>query len=159
MSKTVSAIPEGQHTITPHLIVRGAARAIDFYKAAFGAEEISRMPGPGGLLMHAEVKLGDSRVYLCDEMADMSGSSPQALGGSCVHIHLYTPDVDALFQRAVAAGAQVKMPPMDMFWGDRFCKITDPFGHEWGIATHKEDVSREEMEQRTSAFLEQMNRK
>jgi PhnB protein len=156
MAKKAKAIPEGMHTVTPYLTVKGASAAIEFYQKAFGFEEVMRMPGPNGLLMHAEIKLGDSMVMLSDEMPDMGGKSPTTLGGSTGSLHIYTEDVDAAFQRAVAAGATVQMPPMDMFWGDRYCKVGDPFGHTWGLATHKEDLTPEEMGQRQQAWMEQM---
>ena len=131
MTVKVKAVPERYHTITPHLVVRGAGRAIDFYKRAFGAEELSRSPGPGGLLMHAELKIGDSVVMLCDEFPQMERwVSPESLKGTTTAMHLYVEDADAVFTRAVAAGAKVSMPLMDAFWGDRYGKLTDPFGHE-----------------------------
>jgi PhnB protein len=152
----VKAIPEGYHTVTPHLVVRGADRAIDFYKRAFGAEEQFRIAGPDGKsLMHAEIKIGSSIVFLGDESPDMGCRSPQSLGGSAGSLNLYVEDVDAAFQRAVAAGAQVKMPVTDMFWGDRYGRVLDPFGHEWGLATHKEDVSPGEIAKRAEAFFKQ----
>jgi PhnB protein len=152
MSKQVSAIPEGCHSVTPYLIIQDAARALDFYKTAFGATEVCRMNGPDGQrVMHAEIKLGDSHIYLCDEFPNMGARSPKALGGSPVSIHLYTEDVDALHDRAVKAGATSKMPPANMFWGDRFAKLVDPFGHEWALATHVEDVTPEEMDKRAQA--------
>jgi PhnB protein len=153
-AKIVRAIPEGYHTATPYLVIRGAARAIDFYKKAFGAIERGRMPGPGGLLMHAEVKIGDSIVMMCDEMPEMTRwVSPDALKGTTAAIHLYVEDADALFARAVAAGAKVSMPLMDAFWGDRFGKLTDPFGHEWTIATHQHDYTPEEQRKNAEAFF------
>jgi PhnB protein len=152
----VKAIPEGYHTVTPHLVVREADRAIDFYKRAFGAEEQFRIPAPDGKsLMHAEIKIGSSIVFLGDESPDMGCRSPQSLGGSAGSLNLYVEDVDAAFQRAVAAGAQVKMPVTDMFWGDRYGRVLDPFGHEWGLATHKEDVSPGEIAKRAEAFFKQ----
>jgi len=157
MAKRVSPIPEGCHSITPYLSIRGAAQAIDFYQRALGAVELFRMPCPNtGKLMHAEIKIGDSILMLSDEFPEMGGNrSPQSLGGSCVSIHLYVEDVDASFQRLVAAGAKGDMPPADMFWGDRFAKVTDPFGHTWGLATHKEDVPPEEMAKRAAAAFAQ----
>ena len=150
-------IPEGFHTATPHLVIRGASDAIEFYKRAFGAEEISRMPGPGGLLMHAEIKIGNSIIMLVDEMPQMERwLSPSSLNGTTMGIALYVEDCDALFQRAVEAGATVSLPMMDAFWGDRYGKVTDPFGHEWEIMTHKEDVSPEEMEERAGQFFANM---
>jgi uncharacterized glyoxalase superfamily protein PhnB len=155
MAKQVRPIPEGQHTVTPHLTVKGGAQAIDFYKNAFGAVELQRMTMPGKQeIMHAMLKLGDSCFYLNDE--GYGAKSPASLGGSPVTIHLYFEDVDAVFKKAVAAGAQVKMPPTDMFWGDRFAKVIDPFGHEWSIATHKEDVPPEEMGKRAQEAMAKM---
>ena len=160
MAKRTKAIPGGYYTITPHLSVRGAARAIEFYKRAFGAKELMRMPGPDGkTIMHAELKIGDSIFFLNDEFPDMGCPSPQSLGGTPSALHLYVKDVDAAFNRAVAAGAQVRMPVSDMFWGDRYGKIIDPFGHEWGIGTHKEDLTPEEIRKRGEAFFKQMPKK
>lgn len=157
MAKHVKAVPEGCHTVTPHLAVRGADRAIEFYKKAFGAEELMRMPTPDGkTLMHAELRIGDSRIFLSDEFPDMGCRSPQSLGGATSALHLYVEDVDAAFNRAVAAGAQVRMAVADMFWGDRYGKVVDPFGHEWGMATHKEDLTPEEIRKRADAFFAQM---
>jgi len=150
----VSPIPEGFHTLTPHVIVKGAGEAIEFYKKAFGAEEICRMPGPDGMVMHAEVKIGGSVMMVADEFPSMGVRGPQ--GGSPVTLHLYVEDVDAAFEKAVAAGAQVSMPVMDMFWGDRYGKLTDPFGHEWSIATHKEDLTPEEIAKRGEEAMKQM---
>jgi uncharacterized glyoxalase superfamily protein PhnB len=156
----VKPIPEGQHAVTPHLVVRGAAQAIEFYKKAFGAREKVRMPGPDGKsIMHAEIQIGDCSVYLVDEMPQMGCHSPQALGGTPISLHLYVEDADAVFNQAVAAGAKPQMPPMDMFWGDRFGKLADPFGHEWTVATHKEDVSPEEMKKRAAAACAEMAQK
>jgi len=149
-------IPEGTHSVTPHLVVNGGARAIDFYTAAFGAVEHSRMPLPGGKVAHAELQIGDSVIYLADEFPG-GARSPLSLKGSPVVIHLYVKDADAAFNRAVKAGAKVKMPPMDMFWGDRYGQVTDPFGHVWSIATHKEDVSPEEMAKRAVAAMASMS--
>jgi uncharacterized glyoxalase superfamily protein PhnB len=145
MKPATRPIPEGFHTMAPHIIVRGAAQAIDYYKKAFGAEEVMRMPGPDGkTVMHAELKIGDSMLMVCDEFPDMGCKGPQSIGGTPVTLHLYVPDVDAAFQRAIKAGAQVTMPVTDMFWGDRYGKLKDPFGHEWSVATHKIDVTPEE---------------
>ena len=155
--KKVRAIPEGYHTATPYLVIRGAANAIDFYKNAFGAVERSRMPGPGGLLMHAELKIGNSIVMLCDEMPGMTRwVSPHALNGTTAAVHLYVEDADALFARATAAGAKVSMPLMDAFWGDRFGKLTDPFGHEWTVATHKHDYTQEQIAANAKVFFAKM---
>jgi PhnB protein len=151
MSAKVKPIPEGSHTITPHLVVRDAARAIDFYKRAFGAEELARMPGPGGKIMHAELRIGDSNLYLCDEFPDMGGKSPQSLNGSPVTLHLYVPDVDVSYKRAADAGAKPVMVPDNTFWGDRYGKLIDPFGHHWALATHVEDVTPEETARRAAA--------
>ncbi len=151
MAAKVRAIPEGSHTVTPHLVVRGAAKAIDFYKNAFGAQEIRRMPGPGGAIMFAEIRIGDSRVYLNDEFPNMGAQSPQGLGGTAVAIHLWVENADALFQRATEAGARVIMPLGDQFWGDRYGQLEDPFGHRWAIATHVKDMTPEEMQQAAAA--------
>ncbi len=157
MRKPVPPIPEGCHTVTPYLVVRGADKAIEFYKRAFGAEEVMRMPGPDGRsVMHAEIKIGDSLLFLADEFPGMGCRSPQSLGGATASIHLYVTDADAAFKRAVDAGARVAMPLADMFWGDRYGKVADPFGHEWGIATAKEKLTPEEIGRRAQAFLAQM---
>jgi len=147
----VKAIPSGYHTVTPYLVLGDAGRAIDFYKQAFGAKELSRMAAPGGKVGHAELKIGDSVIMLSDEM--MGNRSPQSLGGSAVSIFLYVDDVDSVFDRAIKAGAKSEMPPADMFWGDRYAKLTDPFGHLWGIATHIEDVAPQEMEKRAKEAM------
>jgi PhnB protein len=143
-------VPEGTRTVTPHLVIKGAAEAIEFYKKAFGAIERSRMPGPDGRsLMHAEIRIGDSLVYLADEFPGVSAQrAPESLSGTSVVMHLYLEDVDKAFQRAVDAGATVQMPLMDAFWGDRYGQVRDPYGHVWAMATHKEDVSNEEMTRR-----------
>ena len=145
MNAAVKAIPEGMHSVTPHLVCAGAADAIEFYKKAFNAVETARMPGPNGSLMHAAVRIGDSTVMLVDEFPDWKSFGPNKLGGSPVTIHLYVQDADATFNQAVAAGATVRMPPADMFWGDRYGQVTDPFGHIWSIATHVKDMTPEEM--------------
>lgn len=153
----VAAIPRGYHTVTPHLTVRGAAEAIDFYTRAFGARERGRMPGPDGkAIMHAELQIGNSIVFLADEFPGMGCRAPQTLGGATGTLHLYVRDVDRAFERAVAAGAEVRMPVTDMFWGDRYAKVADPFGHEWGLATHKEDLSAREIGRRAAAFFARM---
>jgi PhnB protein len=146
----VKAIPEGTRTVTPHLVIKGADKAVDFYTRAFGAREHYRMGGPGGLIGHAELQIGDSLIYLADEWPGPQGGSksPQTLKGSSVNIHLFVEDVDSAFQRAVGAGAKVVMPLMDMFWGDRYGQVRDPFGHVWSLATHKEDLSPDEMARR-----------
>jgi uncharacterized glyoxalase superfamily protein PhnB len=149
MTATTKPIPEGFHAVTPHLVVRGAVEAIDYYKRAFGAVERFRMAGPDGKsIMHAELVIGDSIIFLCDEMPDMDCRSPAALQGTPVSIHLYVDDADAVFSRAVSAGGRVTMPLQDMFWGDRFGEIEDPYGHRWSIASHVEDVPPEEIERR-----------
>jgi len=153
----VKPIPEGYHSVTPYLVVKDAAQAIDFYKRAFGARELGRMPGPDGKgIMHAEIQIGDSRMMLSDEFPGAQARSPQSLGGSTCQMFLYVQDVDAAYKQAVAAGANATMPPPDMFWGDRYGKLSDPFGHEWGLATHKEEVAPEEMKKRSEAFFQQM---
>ncbi|MDM7914032.1 MAG: VOC family protein [Candidatus Eisenbacteria bacterium] len=144
-------IREGFHSLTPHLIVRGAADAIDYYKKAFGAEERGRMPSPDGkAIWHAELRIGDSVLMLNDEFPDMGAVSPLTNGGSGVTLHLYVPDADAVFERAVQAGGKVRMPLADQFWGDRYGVIVDPFGHTWAIATHKEDPTEEQIRERVS---------
>ncbi len=149
----VNPIPEGFHTITPHLVIRGAAEAIDFYKKAFGAEEIMRMPGPDGkTVMHAEIRIGDSPIMLCDEFPNRC-VAPPSLKGTTVAIALYVPDADKVFQQAVDAGATVTMPMMDAFWGDRYGKVTDPFGHEWEISTHKQDLTPEQIGKGAAEFF------
>ncbi|PYV08375.1 MAG: glyoxalase [Acidobacteria bacterium] len=150
MSKKAKPVPEGYHSATPYLIVRDAARAIDFYRKAFGATELVRMPGPDGRLMHAEMRIGDSVIMLSDEFPERGALSPQSLGGAGVGIFLYLDDVDAHFEQAVSAGAKVLVPVEDMFWGDRWGQIEDPFAHRWQLATHKEDLSGEEIGRRAA---------
>ena len=140
------SIPDGMHSITPHLICAGAADAIEFYKKAFGAVEVTRLPGPEGKLMHASIRIGDSTIMLNDEFPDWGAFGPKALKGSAVTIHLYVDDVDAVFARAVAAGAKVTMPVADMFWGDRYGIVEDPFGHHWSVATHLRDMTPAEIQ-------------
>lgn len=141
----MKAIPEGIHTITPHLVVRDAAGATEWYKAALGAEERGRIPVPGGKCMQIELWLGDSAVMLADEFPDAGILSPLAIGGTPVVLHFSTEDVDALWKRVVDAGARVLQPLQDQFWGDRYGQIIDPFGYRWGLAQHIHDVSREEI--------------
>jgi len=142
----VKAIPEGYHSVTPYLIIKGAAAAIDFYKKAFGATEVFRMPDASGKLVgHAEIKIGDSHIMMADEYPEMGYRSPQSLGGTPVSILLYVDEVDATIPRAVAAGAKLVQPIKDQFYGDRSGTLHDPFGHVWTVATHKKDVSPEEM--------------
>jgi uncharacterized glyoxalase superfamily protein PhnB len=140
-------IPEGMHSVTPHLVCAGAAAAIEFYKKAFGAEERGRMAGPDGRIMHAMLRIGDSPVMLVDEMPEWGSLGPKALKGTPVTIHLYVDDADAFVGRAAQAGAKVTMPVAEQFWGDRYGKIEDPFGHHWSVATHVRDVTQEEMKQ------------
>ena len=151
MTSKVKPIPQGYHTATPYLIVNDGAKAIEFYKKAFGATELFRMAGPDGKIGHAEIKIGDSPIMLADEVTAMGHRSPQSLGGSPVSSLLYVEDVDAVFNQAVAAGAKVARPVADQFYGDRTGGVTDPFGHAWYIATHKEDVSSEELQKRAAA--------
>jgi PhnB protein len=146
MSK-VKPVPEGMRSVTPHLVCAGAADAIEFYKKAFGAVEVARLPGSEGKLMHAQIRIGDSAVMLVDEMPEWGALGPKSLKGSPVTIHLYVDDADAFVARAVKAGAKVTMPVDDMFWGDRYGKLEDPFGHHWSVGTHVRDVSMEEMQQ------------
>src|SRR5205085_4429359 len=146
MSDKVKPIPEGYHSVTPYIIVDGAARAIEFYKQAFGATEIFRMEGPGGRVGHAEIKVGDSHVMLADEHPDMGARGPRSVGGSPVSLLLYVEDVDAVVGRAVEAGAELKRPVANQFYGDRTGGIEDPFGHVWYVATHVEDVPYEELQ-------------
>ena len=143
---SVKPIPEGMHTVTPHLVCAGATEAIEFYQKAFGATEPSRVPGENGKLMHASVRIGDSVVMLNEEMPEWGAFGPKSLKGSAVTIHLYVENADAVFEQAVAAGARVTMPLDDMFWGDRYGKVEDPFGHQWSIGTHVRDVTPEEMQ-------------
>lgn len=152
-------IPKGFHTVTPHLVVRDAARALEFYKKAFGAEVKDVMPGPGGKIMHAVMKIGDSLVMLNDEMPEMGSLSPQSVGGSSVTLHLYVDDVDALYKKAAAAGVTTTMPVMDMFWGDRYGTVTDPFGHHWSLGTHIRDMTMEEMQKAQEEAMAQMQKK
>ena len=148
----VKAIPDGYYSLTPYIVCKGAAKAIEFYAKAFGAQEMVRMPGPHGSIMHAEVKIGNSMLMLADENKERGHLSPESIGGSASSIMFYADDVDEVFRRAVAAGAKAEMPPADMFWGDRMGNLVDPFGHKWAIATHKEDVAPEEMEKRMAAM-------
>jgi PhnB protein len=149
----VKPVPEGYHTVTPYLIVKDAAKALDFYAKALGAKARMKMDGPGGKVMHAEVQIGDSVVMLADEFPEMGAKSPQTIGGTPVGICLYVPDVDALFKQAIAAGAKEERPVMDQFYGDRSGTLLDPFGHKWTIATHKEDLSPEEMGKRAAEWM------
>jgi PhnB protein len=152
----VRPIPEGRHAVTPYIVVRDAAKAIDWYKSAFGATEVARMPSPDGKIMHGEIRIGDSLIYVADEFPQMGSKGIQSYGGSPVGIHLYVTNTDQVYERAIKAGAKPAMPPANMFWGDRFAKLTDPYGMSWSIATHIEDVPAEEMGKRAAAaFCEQ----
>jgi len=147
----VKPIPDGYHTATPYLIIRGAGDAIEFYKEAFGATELFRFPTPDGKIGHAEIKIGDSPIMMADEYPEMGYNGPQTLGGSPVSVMIYVEDVDTVFNRAVDAGATVKEAVQDKFYGDRIGTLVDPFGHVWHVSTHKEDISMEEMEKRAKA--------
>jgi PhnB protein len=151
--KKVSPVPSGYHTVTPYLVCRGAADAIEFYKKAFGAKERMRMGTPDGKIAHAEIKIGDSYLMLGDEQPERGATAPQTVGGTAVSVFLYVPNVDKVFAQAVAAGATVEMPLENMFWGDRYGKLRDPFGHQWSLATHLEDVSPKEMAKRGAAAM------
>lgn len=155
--KKVKPVPAGYHTVTPYLACGEAARAIDFYKKAFGAKEILRVPAPGGKIGHAEVQLGDSRVMLTDEYRDMDFLSPLSRGGTTVHMHVYMPNVDKVIDRAVAAGATLIQPAQDKFYGDRTGSVKDPFGHVWHIATHVEDVPMKELKKRGEKAMKEMS--
>lgn len=151
----VKAQPDGYHSVTPYLVVRGGTRAIDFYRRAFGATELLRMDAPGGMIGHAELKIGDSIVMLADENPDMGAKSPEAYGGSPVHLMIYVEDCDSVFKRSISAGGTETRPLKDQFYGDRSGSLTDPFGHSWTIATHKEDLSPEEISKRMAAEMPQ----
>ena len=153
MSARVSAVPAGYRTVTPDLALRDAAQAIEFYKQAFGARELMRFATPDGKIGHAEITIGDSIVMLCDEQPRGGCAAPASLHGTTVMLFLYVVDVDAAFERAVKAGATVVMPVADMFWGDRMGQVQDPFGHRWSLATHTEDLSPEQVKQRSREFF------
>lgn len=152
MPDEVKSVPDGYHNVTPYLIVKGAAAAIDFYKKVFGAAEIMRMPQPDGRVGHAEIKIGDSHIMLADEFPEMDAVGPATLGNSTVGLLLYVNDADATFNHAISLGAVSKKPMADQFYGDRTGTLQDPFGHKWTIATHKEDVSPQEMKRRMAAM-------
>jgi PhnB protein len=156
MPTQAKPIPQGHRSVTPYLTLNDAARAIDFYKRAFGAREVIRMDGPNGKIGHAEIKIGDSMIMLGDEMPGSGCRSPHSLGGTTAGIFLYVENVDALFNQAVSAGAEVESPLADMFWGDRYGRLRDPFGHSWSVATHKEDVAPEEMAKRMQVATSKM---
>lgn len=153
MQNTVNPIPAGFHTVTPYLIIRGAAAAMDFYTRAFGARETLRLNGPNNSIMHAEMRIGDSPIMLAEESAAGDAFGPQHYHGTSVTISLYIPNVDALFHQAVAAGATVKRPLTDQFYGDRTAHLFDPFGHSWHLATHQEDLTQEQMQQRMDDWM------
>ena len=156
MANKAAAIPKGYHTVTPSLFVAGAAKAIDFYKKALGAEELMRFPGPDGKIMHAEIKVGDSIIMLADEMPDMGGRSPKSIGGTPVSFFVYGENVDAAWKRAVDAGAREVQPLADQFWGDRTGCLEDPFGHHWWLAQHIEDLTPEQIRKNAEAHFGQM---
>jgi PhnB protein len=153
MPNKVKPIPEKYHSITPNLICRDAVRAIDYYKKVFGATELSRTPGPNGTIMHAELKIGDSTIFVNDPMSKTLVGGPEPGARNPISLHLYVTDVDTVFNRAVTGGARVDMPVQEMFWGDRYGQLTDPFGQQWSVATHTEDVSPEEMTRRQKAMF------
>ena len=154
MSNAVKPIPEGYHTVTPYLMVKGAKDAIAFYKKAFGATELMRLDGPNDTIGHAEIKIGDSPIMLADEFPDMGHLGPKTIGGTPVGICLYVEDADAVYQQAVDAGATVLKPIQDQFYGDRSGTVIDPFGHMWTIGTHKEDLTQEEINERMKAMMQ-----
>jgi PhnB protein len=153
MTTKTKPIPDGYHTVTPYLVIKNAAKAIEFYKEAFAATELMRLASPDGKVMHAEIKIGDSPIMMCDECPDWNALSPLTIGGTAVSIMLYVEDVDSVVNRAVAAGATVLMPVADQFWGDRMGTVADPFGHKWSVATHREDVTPEEISVRAKALF------
>lgn len=153
MATQTNPIPQGYHTVTPNIVVNGAAKALEFYQKAFGAKETVRMPGPDGSIMHAEFRIGDSTIMLADEMPDMGAKSPKAYGGTPVRFYVYVENVDAAWKRAVDAGGKTIMPLQDMFWGDRTGCLEDPFGHLWNLAQHVSDPTPEEMRKGQEAFL------
>jgi len=155
MTNKVKPIPDGYHTVTPYLVIKDAASAIEFYKKAFGAVEIMRMPGPDGRVMHAEISIGNSRLMIADECPEMNARSPKSLGGSPVSLLLYVEDVDSFFTRATSAGAATIRPVKDQFYGDRSGSLSDPFGHLWHVGTHKEDVAPAELQKRAALACQQ----
>jgi len=154
--KKVAPIPAGYYTLTPYLVCRGAAKAIEFYKKAFDAKEKVRMPAPDGSVAHAELKIGNSIVMLGDENPAMGQTAPETVGGTSAGLFIYTANVDKAYAKAIAAGAKAEQPPTDMFWGDRYAKLSDPFGHKWSMATHIEDLSPKEMAKRGAEAMAQM---
>ena len=156
MAKKAAAIPKGYHTVTPSLFVAGAAKAIDFYKKALGAEELARFAGPNGSIAHAEIKVGDSIIMLADEMPEMGGRGPKSIGGTPVSFFVYGENVDAAWKRAVDAGAKELVPLAEQFWGDRTGCLQDPFGHQWWLAQHVQDLTPEELRKNAEAHFSQM---
>ncbi len=157
LSRAVEPIPEGYHTVTAGLTIREAGKAIDFYKKAFGAQVLDRVDGPDGKsVMHAALQIGDSRIFLADEMPGMGCRSPETLGGTTSSFYLYVKDVDSAVKKAIDAGATLKKPVENMFWGDRFGSVGDPFGYTWDIATRVEDVTPDELRKRAAAFVKEM---
>ncbi len=158
MSKATNFVPAGTQTVIPHLVLQGAPAAIEFYKKAFGAEEVYRLAMEDGRIMHADLKFGDCHVFMADDFPNMEGcpSSHLPLSRGNVTIHMFVPDIDAAFKLAVDAGAKADMPPMDMFWGDRYGRLTDPYGHTWSLATHKEDLTPEEIGKNAAECMKQM---
>lgn len=159
MKAATNPIPKGYHSITPSFAVRNAVQAIDFYKQALGAEELMRMQGPDGKIGHAELKIGDSIIFLGEEMPNMGNKSPQTLGGTTGTLHIYLEDVDKAYETAIAAGGKPVMPPTDMFWGDRYGSFLDPFGFTWSLGTHTQDMTEAEMEEGAQQWYAQMAEK
>lgn len=156
MAKATTPIPPEFHTVTPYLVIRNAAKAIEFYKKAFGAEERFVMPGPDGKIMHGEIKIGDSIIMFSDECPEYGSVGPETRGGATSSLFLYFENVDAAFERATKSGCEVKMPLADQFWGDRFGTVVDPFGHVWSMATHKEDLTPDEIQKRQAEAMKEM---
>jgi uncharacterized glyoxalase superfamily protein PhnB len=156
MAKNAQAIPKGYHTVTPSIFVAGAAKAIEFYKKALGAEEVSRFPAPDGTIMHAEIRIGDSTIMLGDEMPDYGGKGPKSIGGTPVSFFIYRENVDAAWKRAIDAGGTEVMPLIDQFWGDRAGCFEDPFGHRWWLAQHLRDLTPEELNKAAESYFSQM---
>jgi PhnB protein len=152
LNRKTKPIPKGYHTVTPYLSVQGAGEAIAFYKKAFGAKEVMRMPGPNGTIGHGEMQIGDSRIMLADEFPEMNFRSPRSIGGTPVTIHLYVQDVDRITKKAIAAGAKLLRPVADQFYGDRSGSLEDPFGHVWHVATHIKDIPMKELKKRAAAM-------
>ncbi|RPI29213.1 MAG: VOC family protein [Acidobacteria bacterium] len=155
MKKNTRPVPEGLNTVTPYLTVRNCAQALEFYKKAFGAKELGRMPFPDGRIAHSDIQIGNSRLFLCDEFPEMGNKSPETLGGTPINLLVYVDNVDSAFKIATQAGAAPVEQPKDMFWGDRWATVRDPYGHTWNIATHVEDLTPEEMQKRGAEFFTQ----